>query len=407
MPSPTWPTIGASRPEASRSCLVSLMHGREVGDRDARVGGEALGSRVAARVPTRRRRGGRARGRDVRSRRRPSRSRGRRAPSAIASTSSACASVSCGVPWNSSSSVGATGSVEVEVAVDGVDLHVVAELDAGDGDRVGEHLDDGVDGGVERREGAGGGGHRLGRGLDAQRDLGDQAERALGADEQAGEVVAGGGLARSRAGADDLALRGDDGEAEDVLAHRAVADAGRSRRAGGDHAADRRVGAGVDGEEDALGPQLRVELPARHARLDGDVHVLDRQAQDLVRPGVMSMLTPPSSAATWPSRRRAGAERDDRRRGAGMHARTTAAASLRVARVDDEVRRRGRVPALVGAVALAARPAPVTTRSASSAAISSSCRPIARHSTYSVRVTSRPSLKWAVAVALPPGNRPS
>ena len=57
-----------------------------------------------------------------------------------------------GVPWNSRNSVGATVEVELEVAVDGVDLDVVEQLDARDRDRVGEHLDHGVDGGVERRE---------------------------------------------------------------------------------------------------------------------------------------------------------------------------------------------------------------------------------------------------------------
>ncbi len=75
------------------------------------------------------------------------------------------------------------------------------------------------------REGGGGGGHRLGRRLQAQRDLGDQPERALAADEQPREVVAGARLAGPRARADDLAVGGDHGEAEDVLAHRAVADA--------------------------------------------------------------------------------------------------------------------------------------------------------------------------------------
>ena len=39
---------------------------------------------------------------------------------------------------------------------------------------------------------------------------------------------------------------------------------------------------GIDGEEDALGTQRVVELPARDPGLHADVQVLDRQAQDAV-----------------------------------------------------------------------------------------------------------------------------
>ena len=50
-------------------------------------------------------------------------------------------------------------------------------------------------------------GDRLGHAVEAQLDLGDDAERALGADEQPREVVAGARLARAPAGADDPARR--------------------------------------------------------------------------------------------------------------------------------------------------------------------------------------------------------
>src|SRR4029079_14638255 len=136
--------------------------------------------------------------------------------------------------------------IQVRVAVDGVDLDVVEQLDAGNRDAVGEHLDHAVDRAVERLERARGGGHRLGGGRYLQRRLGDQPERALGADHQVREVVPGTGFPRTRARGHYFAAGGDDFEAEDVLAHRAVADARGARGAGGDHAADGRVRAGVD-----------------------------------------------------------------------------------------------------------------------------------------------------------------
>ncbi len=187
---------------------------------------------------------------------------------------------------------GRDGQVELEVAVDGVDLDVVDSSIRATGIAWARTSMHGVDRGVEGREGAAAAVIASGVGCSAQRDLADQAERALRADEQAGEVVARGGLARARAGADDLAVGGDHGEREDVLAHRAVADRGRPGRAGGDHPADRRVRAGVDREEHALGPQLARRAAARHARLHGHVHVLDRQPQDPVDLR-MSTQTPP------------------------------------------------------------------------------------------------------------------
>ena len=115
-------------------------------------------------------------------------------------------------------------------------------------------------GGVDRRERALRGGRRLGDRVQAQRRLADQPERALRADHQPRQVIAGRGLARPRVGAHDPPAGVDHGEREHVLAHRPVADGGRARGAGRDHPADRRVGARVDGEEHALGPQPRVEL---------------------------------------------------------------------------------------------------------------------------------------------------
>jgi hypothetical protein len=70
--------------------------------------------------------------------------------------------------------------------------------------------------------------------------------------------------------------------AQHVLAHRAVAHGVGAAGARGRHAADRRVGAGVDREEQARVPDLAVELLARHAGLHRHRQVLGVDAQHAV-----------------------------------------------------------------------------------------------------------------------------
>ncbi len=69
-------------------------------------------------------------------------------------------------------------------------------------------------------------------------DLGDHAERALGADEQPRQVVAGGGLAHPPAGADHPAVRQHRRQPQHVLADGAVAHRIGAAGAGRAHAAD-------------------------------------------------------------------------------------------------------------------------------------------------------------------------
>ena len=88
------------------------------------------------------------------------------------------------------------------------------------------HLDDrdrGLHRRVDRGEMADGCRHRLGQRVELQRDLGHHAQRALAADEQARQVVAGAGLARARAGAHPFAAGADHAQCQHVLAHGAVA----------------------------------------------------------------------------------------------------------------------------------------------------------------------------------------
>ena len=111
------------------------------------------------------------------------------------------------------------GEVQAGVAVHGVDLRLVEQLGAGDRDAELHELDHGADGGVDRREGGHGGRHRLRDAVDPERELADDAERALAAGEQAGEVVARRALAGPARRADHRAVGSDDREVHDVVAH--------------------------------------------------------------------------------------------------------------------------------------------------------------------------------------------
>ena len=181
--------------------------------------------------------------------------------------------------------------------------------------------------------------------MDAERRAADQAERALGADHQPGEVVARRGLARPRVGSDDPPAGVDHRHRQDVLTHRAVADRRRARGAGGDHPAERRIGAGVDREEDALGAQLGVQLAARDPGLHLHVEILQRQVRDPVHlPHVDG--DPAGERGDVALQRGAGAERDDRQPVGGGHADDLGALVDRT-RPDDRVGARLRMKRLV------------------------------------------------------------
>ncbi|CAM2144652.1 hypothetical protein PT2222_160115 [Paraburkholderia tropica] len=121
--------------------------------------------------------------------------------------------------------------------------------------------------------------HRFRLRIQAHGDFGDHAQRTFGAHEQAREVVARRRLARARAGLDHSAVREDGGQAQYVLAHRAVAHGVGARGPRRRHAADARIRARVDREEQAGVAQRFIELLARNAGLDGDGEVfgVDRE----------------------------------------------------------------------------------------------------------------------------------
>ena len=105
---------------------------------------------------------------------------------------------------------------------------------------------------------------------------------------------------------------------------------------------------GSTGEEHALRPQALVELAAGHAGLDGDVHVVDREAQDRVHAAHVDRHAA-AQGGDVALERRPRAERDDRRAVLGADAHE-ARDLVDVERVGDEVGRRGRVERLVGPV---------------------------------------------------------
>ena len=107
------------------------------------------------------------------------------------------------------------------------------------------------------------------RGRRRTRDLGDQGEHALGADDQLREIEAGRGLHELAAGADDLTGAEHRGQAEHVVARDAVLDGLHAAGVGGDVAAER---AAALAGEDRIGEAVRargvVELCQRDAGLD-------------------------------------------------------------------------------------------------------------------------------------------
>ncbi len=157
---------------------------------------------------------------------------------------------------------------------------------------------------------------RLRDALQPELQLGDDAERALRADEEPGQVVAGGRLARPAAGPQHLAVGGDHGQAQHVLAHGAVAHgvgaAGARRR----HAAQRGVGAGVDREEQAGVAQMGVQRLARHAGLDPAVEIGGVDLEHPVEPREVDRDAA-LERGDVALERGAGAEGDDRRAVAG------------------------------------------------------------------------------------------
>ena len=208
------------------------------------------------------------------------------------------------------------GQAELGVIVERAHGERIDEFDARDRQAGLDRLDDRVAGRLDRRELAGRRRNGFRNSEELQRDLGDDAERALRSHEQTREIVAGGRLLRAPRRLDDAPVRHDDGERQHIVLHRSVAHrvgAGCARRA---HAADGGVGAGVDREEQAGVAQIIVQRLAGDARLQHDVEVLGMHFQYLVHLRHVDRHAAIGRVGV-PFERGVGAERDNRHAMAG------------------------------------------------------------------------------------------
>ena len=115
--------------------------------------------------------------------------------------------------------------------------------------------------------------------------LGDHGERSLRSDEQACEVVPGRGLRGLAAGADDAPIDERRLECEHVRAHLSVAHGRRPRGVRRRHAAEGRVGTGIDREEEAVLASRAGKREPGDAGLHRCGQVLGGDRDDPVEPG--------------------------------------------------------------------------------------------------------------------------
>ena len=192
---------------------------------------------------------------------------------------------------------------------------------------------------------------RLGDAVEPHRHLGDDAERALGADEQPGQIIARRRFAGPARGAHDPAVGQHHGQAQHILAHRAVAHRVGAGGAGRRHAAERGVGARIDRKEQPGVAQMLVQLLAGHPGLDRGVEILGADPHDPVHLGHVDGDAA-GQRRDLALERGAGAKGDDRRlvRGAELDDRRDLVGGVRegdrIGRVRGMI---GFVPAVLGA----------------------------------------------------------
>ena len=280
LPSPTWPTMGASKPVLSISACVSPTQAAraEIGTQTSVVTTSAPGRSP---VPPNRRHGAPARawcalpGAPPSGSPPPSLSRDFGEGFDLLARARRRA-----VKFEKQRRL--LAKREVRIGIAGLDLHLVGKLDAGERQAYLHSGDGGVAGAFDGGEGTDGGEDGLGDAVQLQRELGDDAERSLRADEETGEIVAarrfpGAISVLSSAPSAITALR-----LKHIIAHGAVAHGIGAGGAGRRHTAEARVGAWVDGEEQAEVAQMIVERFARDAGLDHAVEILRMHGEDAV-----------------------------------------------------------------------------------------------------------------------------
>ena len=187
--------------------------------------------------------------------------------------------------------------------------------------------------------------------VEADAHFGDHRERPLGADEQAREVVAGRGLRRPAARPDDRPVGEHGLEREDVGAHLPVADRRRPGRIRRGHAAERRVRAGIDREEEPMLAGARSSAIRVTPAWTVALRVARGDLEDPVQPREIE-ADPAADRDDVALEARAGAERRHRH-AALARDREDARDLLRRGRVDDEVRPPRPVEGHVGRVEVA------------------------------------------------------
>ena len=168
------------------------------------------------------------------------------------------------------------------MTVDRLDLQGVEQFDARDRDAVLDGENGCLAGGIDGRKRADAGGDRLGNARQFERQFGNDAERSLRADHQPCQIVSGRRFLCAPRGGHQLAVRHHYFQRQHVVLHGAVAHRVGARAARRRHAAERGVGAGIDGKEQALVAQLFVERLAGDAGLDHAVEIFRVHRQDPV-----------------------------------------------------------------------------------------------------------------------------
>lgn len=166
--------------------------------------------------------------------------------------------------------------------VDAFHLHVVEDLDCGDGHAFADDPGDAfrrlAHGGEARHRNA------LGFRLDGhfERGFRHETERAFAADEEACEVIPRAALPWSLPGFDHRAVREHDCQAEHPFAHRAVAVGVRAGAPRPHHAANLGAGARVRREEETVLGEFFIEVFPAQRGLNDDVKIIFVQRENLV-----------------------------------------------------------------------------------------------------------------------------
>ena len=115
--------------------------------------------------------------------------------------------------------------------------------------------------------------------MEPQRNLRDDAERSLRADEKSGEIVAGGGLPGPARRANDLPRRKHDLEPQHIRAHRTVTYCVGTRRTRRGHTAKTCVSTRIDRKKKPGMTEFLIELLAGYPGLYPaiEVFLVDRQ----------------------------------------------------------------------------------------------------------------------------------